>query len=420
MSNLLDMSRIEAGELRPTTAAFVLDDLIESAIARSTVRRRERPVEVRVPVDLPPVEVDDDLVRPGRTERPGERGVDAGDDARIRVVASQVGGSVTVTIEDDGPGVPDASMPRLFEKFFRVPRAAEGARRGTGTGLAVVRGLVDAMGGSAVARRSELGGLAVDLVVPVARIPADAEHRAATDERPRGRGCPDARGGRHGHEPGMAANRVVRVSRFANSGTVADALAAFESACPDLIVLDLGSPDADGSVVVRHVRREATTPILIVSARDREVDKIAALEAGADDFVTKPVGMGEVARSDPRIASPRGGSGGRCRWRRALGALGLDATRRSVTVDGREVHLTPREYEVLKVLVAHAGRLVTHGRLLRAVWGTRYADEAHYIHVYVSQIRRKLAAADPDALLQDLLLRNPVSGTGVAAVRGRD
>ena len=98
----------------------------------------------------------------------------------------------------------------------------------------------------------------------------------------------------------------------------------------------------------------------------------------------------------------------------ALGAnvasLNLDAATRAVAVAGRPVHLTPREYEVLKVLVAHAGRLVTHGRLLRAVWGTSYAEEAHYVHVYVSQIRRKLADADPDGLVRHLIVAEPGVG----------
>jgi two-component system KDP operon response regulator KdpE len=98
-----------------------------------------------------------------------------------------------------------------------------------------------------------------------------------------------------------------------------------------------------------------------------------------------------------------------------VGALTLDVSRHLVAVDGVAVHLTPREYEVLKVLVTHAGRLVTHGRLLRAVWGTAYSDEAHYVHVYVSQIRRKLEAADPSGSVRDLIVAEPGVGYRVAA-----
>jgi len=200
------------------------------------------------------------------------------------------------------------------------------------------------------------------------------------------------------------------------AGTAADALREFEAARPDLLLLDLGLPDLDGASVVRRVRREAATPILIVSARDREQDKIAALDAGADDYVTKPVGMGELAARIGAVLRRAAGPIADATGIVTIGILRLDATTRAVTVDGRPVHLTPREYEVLKVLVTHAGRLVTHGRLLRAVWGTSYAEEAHYLHVYVSQIRRKLARVDPDGALRELIVAEP--GVGYRVGRG--
>ena len=196
--------------------------------------------------------------------------------------------------------------------------------------------------------------------------------------------------------------------------TAADALAAWEAHRADLIVLDLGLPDLDGSAVVRRVRRDATTPILILSARDREADKVAALDQGADDYVTKPFGMPELrARIDAlvrRAAGPAADSTGQIR----VGELAMDVTRRLVSVNGVPVHLTPREYEVLKVLLTHAGRLVTHGRLLRAVWGSAYGGESHYVHVYVSQIRRKLLAADPTGSVDRLIVAEPGVGYRVA------
>jgi two-component system, OmpR family, KDP operon response regulator KdpE len=196
--------------------------------------------------------------------------------------------------------------------------------------------------------------------------------------------------------------------------TAAEALVAWEAHRPDLIVLDLGLPDLDGSAVVRRVRRDATTPILILSARDREADKVAALDQGADDYVTKPFGMPELrARIDAlvrRAAGPAADSTGQIR----VGELLMDVSRRLVSVNGAPVHLTPREYEVLKVLLTHAGRLVTHGRLLRAVWGSAYGGESHYVHVYVSQIRRKLLAADPTGSVDRLIVAEPGVGYRVA------
>ncbi|MBP1704936.1 MAG: response regulator receiver [Chloroflexi bacterium] len=201
--------------------------------------------------------------------------------------------------------------------------------------------------------------------------------------------------------------RGLRVTEAADARS---AVLAWQGARPDIVVLDLGLPDVDGLTVIRRVRREATTPILVLSARDREASKIEALELGADDYVTKPFSTGELlARLHAllrRAAGPAAESDGAVR----LGSLRLDVARHEVTVGGRPVHLTPREFEVLKVLVGHAGRVVTHGRLLRAVWGTAYGEEAHYIHVYVSQIRRKLAAADPDGDLGGLIHAEPGVG----------
>jgi two-component system KDP operon response regulator KdpE len=188
------------------------------------------------------------------------------------------------------------------------------------------------------------------------------------------------------------------------------ALRAWEAQRPDLVVLDLGLPDTDGLDVVRRLRRDAATPVLILSARDQELDKVAALELGADDYVTKPFGMRELhARLRVllrRSANPLVTTGQQL----VAGPLVLDVERHEVRVGDREVLLAPREFEVLRVLLANAGRLVTHGRLLRAVWGSAYANEAHYVHVYVSQIRRKLREADPDGELRDLIRPEPGVG----------
>jgi two-component system KDP operon response regulator KdpE len=208
----------------------------------------------------------------------------------------------------------------------------------------------------------------------------------------------------------VAHNLAGHGFRVTTSGDAAEALRRWDAERPDLILLDLGLPDLDGGAVVRHVRRDATTPILILSARTDERVKVATLEAGADDYVTKPFGMDELrARIGAvlrRAAGPAADQAGVVN----LGPVSLDVGARRVTVAGNQVDLTPREYELLKVMIAQPGRLLTKGRLLRAVWGTAYADEAHYLHVYVSRLRRKLSAADPSGGVSGLITAEPGIG----------
>jgi two-component system KDP operon response regulator KdpE len=208
----------------------------------------------------------------------------------------------------------------------------------------------------------------------------------------------------------VASNLAGHGYRVDEAADGAAALRHWEQARPDLVLLDLGLPDTDGIAIVRQVRRDATTPIIILSARDLEKDKVAALDAGADDYLTKPFGMEELharlraamRRALGPTADPAGSA--------HIGPLRLDPIRRRVTVDDREVHLTPREYELLKTLLANAGRVASRARLLRAVWGAEYAEEGHYLHVHVGAIRRKLADADPEGRLNGLIVAEPGIG----------
>ena len=180
------------------------------------------------------------------------------------------------------------------------------------------------------------------------------------------------------------------------------ALRRWEARRPDIVLLDLGLPDIDGLQIVNRIRREATTPIVILSGRYEEREKVAALERGADDYVTKPFGVDELnARlrvALRRAAGPAADTDGLVR----IGPLEFDPGRHEVRVAGTPVELTPREFEILRVLVAHAGRLVTKGRILRAVWGEAY------------QLRRKLAAADPSGELRSFIRTEPGVGYRIA------
>lgn len=158
---------------------------------------------------------------------------------------------------------------------------------------------------------------------------------------------------------------------------------------PDLVILDLGLPDIDGMEVLRRVRSHSSVPVIILSAREREADKVLALDNGADDYVTKPFGVGELmarVRSTLRRRSVEFESITFYRH----GSLSVDMERRRVMLDGEELKLTPKEYEILSMLASNAGRVVTHQNLLREIWGPTYTSETHYLRVYVGQLRHKL------------------------------
>lgn len=212
----------------------------------------------------------------------------------------------------------------------------------------------------------------------------------------------------------VAANLTAHGYRVVEAADVRSATHSWEAARPDLILLDLGLPDADGLVLIRRVRRDTTTPILVLSARDAEPDKVTALEMGADDYVTKPFGLPELRARVGALLRRSGGSGADPTGTVALGPIVVDIARRVVAVAGNPVDLTPREYELLKTMVGQPGRLLTRGRLLRAVWGAAYGDEAHYLHVYVSRLRRKLDAADPSGAASALIVAEPGVGYRIA------
>jgi two-component system, OmpR family, KDP operon response regulator KdpE len=184
-----------------------------------------------------------------------------------------------------------------------------------------------------------------------------------------------------------------------------EALTAAATEHPDVIILDLGLPDIDGVEVTRRLREWSQIPIIIVSVREQEQDKIAALDAGADDYLTKPFGVGELMarlraalrRSAQTDSEPVFTSG----------RLVVDMNQREVRVDGQAVALTPTEYDLLRTLIKHVGKVMTHDQLLRAVWGTAYESETHMLQVNISNLRRKI---EPDPSRPSYIVTEPGVG----------
>ncbi len=200
---------------------------------------------------------------------------------------------------------------------------------------------------------------------------------------------------------------VLRSAGYAveAAGTKEEALAAVALRPPDAVVLDLVLPDGRGVEVCEEVRRWSRLPILVLSAVGDEREKVRALDAGADDYVTKPFGTDELLarlRAILRRSAEAGGSP-----RLELGELVIDLHDRRITRAGAEVHLTPIEFELVRVLAQHHGRLVTHRQLLRDVWGPEYGEETHYLRVHVAHIRSKL---EPDPSRPQYLITEPGVG----------
>ena len=179
--------------------------------------------------------------------------------------------------------------------------------------------------------------------------------------------------------------------RVVEAASVREGLAQASGRNPEVILLDLGLPDGDGIDVTRRIREWSRTPIIVISARGREADKVAALDAGADDYLTKPFGVEELlARLRVALRHAAQPEGDLAQPVFTAGDLQVDLARRQVLVAGTEVHLTPTEYKLLTVLIRHSGRVLTHRQLLKEVWGPNATEQTPYLRVYMTQLRHKL------------------------------
>ena len=201
----------------------------------------------------------------------------------------------------------------------------------------------------------------------------------------------------------LRATLVSQGYRLFEAATGADGLVEAATRQADVVIVDLGLPDMDGLEVIRRLREWAIVPIIVLSARGQERDKVTALDAGADDYVSKPFSAGELLARIRVALRHAAGAVREDEARFAVGDLQVDLARRRVFATGKEVHLTPIEYKLLTTLIRHAGKVLTHRQLLKEVWGPSHSEEAHYLRVYMAQLRRKLEAnpARPRYLLTE-------------------
>jgi two-component system, OmpR family, KDP operon response regulator KdpE len=209
-------------------------------------------------------------------------------------------------------------------------------------------------------------------------------------------------------KPALAANNY----EIETVGTIAEATREIASRAPDIVVLDLGLPDGDGTEVIRQVRQWSDVPIVVLSARDREADKIQALDLGADDFVNKPFSMGEL------MARMRTALRHRIQRRAEtpilrIGELEVDSVRHRVTHAGKEIKLSRKEFDLLSLLARSGGRVMTHKQILAAVWGPAHVEDTQYLRVYIGHLRQKI---EPNPEEPRIVLTEPGIGYRIADV----
>lgn len=208
----------------------------------------------------------------------------------------------------------------------------------------------------------------------------------------------------------LRASLSVHGFSLAEAETATEGIALVASEQPDLVVLDLGLPDRDGLQVIGQIREWSSVPIIVLSARGQEDDKVAALDAGADDYLTKPFGVNELLARIRVALRHRGPQTGQDAVFETQ-SLRVDHARRRVFVSGVETHLTPIEYRLLTTLIRHSGKVVTHRQLLKEVWGPDSVQETHYLRVYMGHLRHKIEA---DPARPSILLTEPGVGYRLA------
>jgi two-component system, OmpR family, KDP operon response regulator KdpE len=207
-------------------------------------------------------------------------------------------------------------------------------------------------------------------------------------------------------KPALEANNY----EMASSGSVADGIKRVAAETPDIVLLDLGLPDGDGKDVIRRAREWSDVPIIVLSAREREAEKIDALDLGADDYINKPFNVGEL------LARMRAALRHRMQRKAEIpvlrvGTLEVDAVRHRATRGGVELKLTPKEFELLSFLAKHAGRVLTHKQILTAVWGPAHTEDTQYLRVYIGQLRQKVEEHPDDPVI---ILTEPGIGYRIA------
>ena len=303
-------------------------------------------------------------------------------EAEVRIVARAAAHGIAIEVLDEGPGIPPGDLDRIFYKFFRI-QVGDRRRAGTGLGLSSARGSSKLWAAPSSPRTARIDP------APSSGLRCNPRHRPK-HLRPM---TPATKILIVDDEPGI--RRFLKASletqgfHIVAAENASQALIAVSQAKPHRLILDLGLPDFDGMEVIRRIRESSALPILVLSVRNDEPSKVAALDAGADDYMVKPFGVEELlarVRAALRHRLQQQGFGPVFRLR----DLAIDFIAHRVTIGDAEIKLSKREFELLRLLAEHTGQIVTHRQILVAVWGDRHGNDVEYLRVYVRQLRSKL------------------------------
>ncbi len=401
VGNLLSMTRLEGGAMNVVFSPGDVQDAIGAALEQLKDRLSNSPgnrqVKITVPEDFPLVPMDFALIVQVLVNVIDNAIKYSPAGSTIEIGAQVSGSWANITVADQGIGIPADDLTRIFDKFYRVQRPE--SVTGTGLGLAICKGIVDAHHGRIAASNRRCRWSAHHHLSPPGKSLVSGDQMSGT--------------GQHVLvvDDEFAIRRFLRVALNAQGYVVAEAgngweaLNAVVAQRPDIIILDLGLPDMDGVEVTRRLREWTQVPVIILSVREQENDKISALDAGADDYLTKPFSSGELM-ARLRVALRRSAMPSEEPILQLDGLL-VDFSRRIVTIDGQEVSLTPTEYELLRLLVQNAGKVLTHRQLLRQVWGPGYEPDQHLLRVNISNLRRKI---EPDPARPRYIITEPGVG----------
>ncbi len=402
VQDLITLSRIQAAEPIPDPSPVATDTVVAEALDRCRMKANARGIALAsIGVRGLTVLGEEELLVTALRNLLENAVVYSPERTRVVVCVKKPGdGGVEISVTDQGIGIPERDLERIFERFYRVDPARSRATGGTGLGLAIVKHVTAAHGGRVTVRSVEGAGSTFTLWLPLR-----SEHDGTNPDRSRPlhpRHIPATPSG------GSSVTRVLVVEdeesfsdaisymlrkegfEVAVCATGPDALEAFDRTGADLVLLDLMLPGLPGSEVCRSLRERSSVPVIMLTAKDSEIDKVVGLELGADDYVTKPFSSRELVARMRAVLRRRGDVEDVAEATLEAGPVRMDVERHVVSVRGEPVQLPLKEFELLQVLLRNADRVLTRMQLIDRVWGADYVGDTKTLDVHIKRLRAKI------------------------------